>query len=134
MQEQLQKINEPAQIERPESNRNVQSSIMSIAGDATPEFMKKFTESNKLTYENGREFFSNEKIVREQSEYRKRFDEFVFDSDTRNPREHQRKQLKNCLGKMNQVMARDVWLSLMSEVTEGIDADTKKIIYATGIV
>ena len=73
------------------------------------------------------------KIVHEASEYRNRFDEFVFESDNRNPGELQRRQLKSCLGKVNQILARQIWLRLMSEVTDGIDSDTKNIINATAM-
>lgn len=72
--------------------------------------------------------------MNDESEYRNRFDEIVFESDTRNPGELQRKQLKSCLAKVNQIMARQIWLRLMSEVvTDGIDADTKSIINATAM-
>ena len=54
--------------------------------------MKKFTEnSDKLIQEGGKEFFNPVKIVQDKTEYRNRFDTFVFESDNRNPGEHQRK-------------------------------------------
>ena len=65
---------------------------MSTSGEKTPDFIKKFTDdSDKLIEEGGKEFFNPVKIVQEQSEYRNRFDEIVFYTDTRNPGEIQRK-------------------------------------------
>jgi hypothetical protein len=96
--------------------------------------MDKFTaESDKLIKEGGKEFFNPVKVVHEKSAFRGRFDEIVFESDSRNPGELQRKQLRSCLGKITQIMARSIWLRLMSEVSDRIDADTKNIINATAM-
>jgi hypothetical protein len=90
------------QLEHSESIRNVQRSTASTSGEKTPDFMQKFTaDSDKLIQEGGKEFFTPVKISLEQSEYRNRFDEIVFESDNRNPGELQRSQLKKCLGKVN---------------------------------
>ena len=94
MNDQLKDIDEPptSQLDNSDSIRNVTRSMVSTSGEKTPDFMKKFTdESDKLIEEGGKEFFNPVKIVQEQSEYRNRFDEIVFATDTRNPGEIQRK-------------------------------------------
>lgn len=134
MNDQLKNLDEESQLVHSDSIRNSQRATVSTGGEKTPDFMKKFTaDSDKLIQEGGKEFFNPVTLNNEQSEYRNRFDEIVFATDTRNPGQLQRQQLKSCLGKINQIMARSIWLCLMSEITDGIDADTKNIINATAM-
>lgn len=101
MLDQLKTLNEPKQLENSESIRSISRSQVSSSGDKTPDFMKKFTaESDKLIQEGGKEFFNPVKVNNEDSELRNRFDEIAFETDSRNPGELQRKQLKSCLSKI----------------------------------
>jgi len=135
MLEQLKTLNEPKQLENSESIRSISRSQVSSSGDKTPDFMGKFTaESDKLIQEGGKEFFNPVKVNLEKSELRNRFDEIVFENDSRNPGELQRKQLKSCLSKITQITASQIWLRLMSIVSENPDdLDTQNIINATAM-
>ena len=93
MEAELKALWEPSSsLEATESTRNVGPSLPTPSADKTPDFMKKFTEeSKKLIQEGGKEFFQPVKFVRSSAEFQGRFDEVVFESDSRSPGQHQRK-------------------------------------------
>lgn len=85
MMEQLQKLNEATQtVEKTGDAMRVFRSASVVAGsEKTPDFMGKFMEeSDKLIVEGGKEFFNPVKSVTDLSEFRKAFDQIIFDTES----------------------------------------------------
>ena len=125
MQEQLEKIESSSSVQQKNKVMEADASQSQFLSDQVPNFMQKFMQdSRQLIEENGKEYFVGNDSAKKQENYQNRFDEIVFQSDNNKPDVLHRKTYNSCIGKLNQLVARSIWMFLLSHINK-TDDDTK---------